>query len=79
MGIRGQKSTSLLAALDQRMWFGLWPDRIPASFLQERPGLPMGLQRGQLAWPHKRRIVASFFQVMAVKREGSEQGSGTGT
>lgn len=49
-----------------------------ASSLQDRPGLPMGLQSGRLAWPDKRRIVASYFQVMAVKTEGSEQGLGTG-
>lgn len=54
---------------------------LPASSPQDRPGLStegnLGLQSSPPAWPDKRRIVASYFQVMAVKREGSEQDSGT--
>lgn len=55
---------------------------LPASSLQDRTGLSvegsLGLQSNPPAWPDKRRIVASHFQVMAVKTEGSEQDSGTG-
>lgn len=76
-----------IASLHWQCWtrecsLGYGQTELPASSLQDRPGLPIegsvALQSGRLAWTDKRRIVASYFQVMAVKTEGSEQGSGAG-